>query len=770
MEQILADCENTVNYIDDVLVFGEDEQTHDEALNKVLKALKSRGVLLNQSKCLFKVTEIMFIGHHLSGFGIRPAEEKTEVLKSFRTPVNAEELRSFLGMVTYVGRFLPDLATVTAPLRELIRKDVIFEWRGEQDEAFEKIKSMVSEIKNLHYFDNNLPTRLIADASPVALGAVLLQFSDMDRSVHLISYASKSLSSTEKRYCQTEKEALALVWAVERFAVYLIGREFELETDHKPLEAIFAPTSKPCARIERWVLRLQSFRFVVKYRKGSSNIADPFSRLATTSSSEDFDKDNQFMILAVLESVAVDISEIEAASSEDAELRALRECITSEKWDKPEVKPFEVFRDELGMVGDILVRGNKMIVPSKLRSRILKLAHEGHPGESVMKCRLRERVWWPMMDKDAVKLVTSCEGCRLVGLPSHPEPMQRRPLPSRPWIDVALDFLGPLPTGEYLLVIIDYHSRYKEIEVMTRITAKDTIDRLHKIFTRLGFPVTLTLDNARQFISGEFDRYCSANGIHLNNTTPYWPQENGLVERQNRSVLKRLKISHALKRDWKADLYDYLMMYYTTPHSVTGKTPTEMCFGRTIRSKLPYLSDVEVAPKDMEVADRDQIAKQKGKEQSDARRRATPSDITPGDTVLLKNLLPQNKLATTFHPTEYVVLDKTGSRVTVQNTENDKIFQRNSAHVKRISKNNVDDEIGNEIGTDEPTDSSAGAEDNQRLDEESSRVRRNVRLPQRYQDFVMCDQASRLQEKGRCGSLSDNPSKVYRITEMVKSS
>lgn len=767
MEQILADCENSVNYIDDVLVFGENELEHDKALDKVMKALKSRDVLLNQNKCVFKVTEIMFLGHTLSSTGIRPAEEKTNVLKSFRTPVNAEELRSFLGMVTYVGRFLPDLATATAPLRDLIRKDVPFEWSVQHDAAFGKIKLLISEIGNLHYFDNNLRTRLIADASPVALGAVLLQFSDTDGSPRLISYASKSLSETEKRYCQTEKEALALVWAVERFAVYLIGRRFELETDHKPLEAIFAPASKPCARIERWVLRLQSFRFVVKYRKGSSNIADPFSRLATASSSEDFDKDNQFMVLAILESVAVDISEIEANSSEDVELKILRECIMSGKWDKPEVKLFEVFRDELGMVGNILVRGNKMIVPSKLRSRILELAHEGHPGESVMKRRLRERVWWPLMDKDAVKLVSNCEGCRLVSLPSHPEPMQRRPLPSRPWIDVALDFLGPLPTGEYLLVIIDYYSRYKEIEVMTRITAKDTIDRLHKIFTRLGFPVTLTLDNARQFISGEFDQYCSTHGIHLNNTTPYWPQENGLVERQNRSVLKRLQISHALKRDWKADLYDYLMMYYTTPHSVTGKTPTEMCFGRTIRSKLPYLSEVEVTPSDMEVADKDQIAKQKGKEQSDAKRRATPSNIVPGDTVVLKNLLPQNKLATAFGPTEYVVLNKTGARVTVQNTANDKVYQRNSAHVKRVSKDNEDGGKGDVIKSNQSEVLDTGVDDNRRIDDVSSRGRRNVRFPKKYEDYVTCDQTSRLREKGRCGSPSDQPTDGSLYNENV---
>lgn len=285
---------------------------------------------------------------------------------------------------------------------------------------------------------------------------------------------------------------------------------------------------------------------------------------------------------------------------------------------------------------------------------------------------------------------------------------------------------------------------------MTRITAKDTIDRLHKIFTRLGFPVTLTLDNARQFISGEFDEYCSAHGIHLNNTTPYWPQENGLVERQNRSVLKRLQISHALKRNWKADLNDYLMMYYTTPHSVTGKTPTEMCFGRTIRSKLPYLSDIEVVPTDMEVADRDLISKQKGKDQQDVSRRAAPSNIVPGATVLLKNLLPQNKLATTFSPTEYVVLDKTGARVTVQNKDNNKVYQRNSAHVKLVPKDNSADR--NESQAEVIENTSPPAEHNH---DETSRIRRNVRLPPRFQDYVMSDQSSRPPEKGRCGSSGD---------------
>ncbi|XP_055644759.1 uncharacterized protein K02A2.6-like [Toxorhynchites rutilus septentrionalis] len=213
-----------------------------------------------------------------------------------------------------------------------------------------------------------------------------------------------------------------------------------------------------------------------------------------------------------MESAAIDTTELEKATTEDYELSIVRECIRSGQWDRNESRPYEAFQNELGFVGDLLVRGSKLVVPISLRNRMLTLAHEGHPGETVMKRRLRDRVWWPGMDRDVGTYVASCEGCRLVGLPTKPEPMKRRELPVKPWIDVALDFLGPLPTGEYLLVVIDYYSRYKEIEVMKHITAEETITRLH---------VTITLDNARQFIRSTFDNYCSQNGIHLNYSTPY---------------------------------------------------------------------------------------------------------------------------------------------------------------------------------------------------------------------------------------------------------
>lgn len=256
LDQILCRCsKNAVNFIDDILVFGSTEQDHDDALKSVLSVLNERGILLNQEKCLFKVKCLDFLGHTISSDGIRPSDSKVEVLQRFRVPVTSEEVRSFLGLVTYVGRFLPNLATITAPLRELTRSGIKFTWGKDQDEAFPKLKEMIGNVQQLYFFDNNLRTRVVADASPVALGAVLLQFEgETDFEPRPIAYASKSLTTTERRYCQTEKEALALVWSV--FEIYLQDRVFELETDHKPIEAIFQPTSRPCARVNRWVLRL----------------------------------------------------------------------------------------------------------------------------------------------------------------------------------------------------------------------------------------------------------------------------------------------------------------------------------------------------------------------------------------------------------------------------------------------------------------------------------------------------------------------------------
>lgn len=159
-----------------------------------------------------------------------------------------------------------------------------------------------------------------------------------------------------------------------------------------------------------------------------------------------------------------------------------------------------------------------------------------------MKARLLTKVWWPKIDSDAEKKVKACKGCTLVMMPNAPNPMKRRVLPSEPWIDVAIDYLGPLPSGDYILVIIDYFSRYEEIKTSKTITSNETIKMLKEIFSRNGYPITMTADNGRQFVSEEFTNFCKKCGITLYNTIPYWPQQNGEVERQNRDILKGLKL------------------------------------------------------------------------------------------------------------------------------------------------------------------------------------------------------------------------------------
>lgn len=389
MEKILISCEGCLNYIDDIIVFAATKKEHDTRLSKVLQQLKNSNVTLNKDKCEIGRLEIQFLGHNLSKEGIRPTHDKVLAIKQFRPPSTSEETRSFLGLVNYVGKFIPNLATITEPLRRLIRNDVQFVWKKEQQHAFELLKSCMSKGTTLGFYNVNDRTQVIADASPVGLGAVLIQFKGSDP--RIISYASRSLSSTEQKYAQTEKEALALVFAMERFHFYVFGREVELVTDHKALETIFNPKSKPCARIERWVLRLQSYQFKVMFRPGKTNIADPLSRLVVYSNNQKFSNDNSNLyvdwIVAHAEPKAIKIEEISMESERDENIKAVKQAISEGVWDNL-AKPFKHFETELCFNDNILLRGSRIVIPVTLIDKTLQLAHEGHPGMSVMKKRL----------------------------------------------------------------------------------------------------------------------------------------------------------------------------------------------------------------------------------------------------------------------------------------------------------------------------------------------------------------------------------------------
>ena len=353
--------------------------------------------------------------------------------------------------------------------------------------------------------------------------------------------------------------------------------------------------------------------------------------------------------------------EIEEASSEDREFVELRQHIKDRNWKDDRHKEYIPICGELCVISQLILRGTKIVIPSKLISRVLSLAHEGHPGIVSMKQRLRSKAWWPGIDKEAEKFCKTCHACQLVSSPANPEPIKSTPLPSGPWQDLAIDLLGPLPSGESVLVIVDYFNRYYEVEIMRLTTSEKVIECLEKTFTTHGLPQSLRGDNGPQFRSEVFERYLEDYDIEHRKITPLWPQANGEVERQNKSLLKRMKIAHAEGKEWKKEIRKFLVACRSTPHTTTGVSPGELLFGRKMRTKVPELKGES---SESEMRDGDGEMKAKAKEYADKKRNAQESDLAPGEQVLVRQEC-KNKLSTPFAPEPYDVVTKTGNSVVV---------------------------------------------------------------------------------------------------------
>lgn len=739
LEETLRGLNGVVNFIDDILVFGKSKEEHDFNVRKVFGRLHERGFTLNKEKCEFRQKEIEFLGFKISGKGFKPLRSKIEAVENFREPKTPEEIRSFLGLVNFCAPFIPNLANVSESLRRLTRKNEKFVWGKEQDRAFNELKKRLCNAETLGIFDKNAKTRLVADASPVAIGAVLTQETSEGRRV--ISYASRSLTACERRYSQTEREALAIVYACERFHIWLYGIEFDLVTDHKALEFIFSPKAKPCARIERWVLRLQAYKYRVVYEAGKTNIADPLSRLvkAETQKSESSPSmDELYICWVATEAVpaAMSMTELETESANDPLLIEVREAIRTGKWDRLSSSRFRAVKEELCLYNNLVLRGTRIVIPERLKERTLALAHEGHPGIVAMKNRLRSKVWWDGIDKDAERSVKKCESCQLVQKTIVPAPLKCNELPDKPWDTVALDLLGPLPSGDHILIVVDYYSRFYEVEVLRSYTASVTISRLRDMFARHGNPRIMVCDNGQPFASAELREWAENRGIQIRHVAPYWPQANGEVERQNRSVVKRLKIAQIEKRPWKEELADYLLMYRSTPHTTTGKSPAEMLFGRKLRTKMPEL--IEDAILDEDVRDRDAWKKMRGKDAFDQRNHVKESSIQVGDTVLMK-AQKTNKLSPEFDATRFTVTDKRDNLVTISSPQGE-IYKRNVSAVKKPYHDEDDDVIIVEASTGNcqpkitPKVEPAATE---AITPVRTRPERESRVPKQYKGFVM---------------------------------
>ena len=242
ISQVIKDCPGAYNMSDDSIIVGATQEEHAIRLEKVVQKLNEHGLTLNATKCQINVPELTYMGHVLTSRGLQVSDEKVKAIVNAPPPKDRSEVQSFLELAQFCAKFIPNFASITSPLWDLTG-DVEWKWTESEENAFREVKSCLTRAPVMAYFTPGLPTRIMTDASPVSLGAILEQ-KQSDGEYRPVYYVSRKLTDTESRYSQFEREALGVYWAWKRFYLYLIGIEFEILTDHKPLVSVLGASEK----------------------------------------------------------------------------------------------------------------------------------------------------------------------------------------------------------------------------------------------------------------------------------------------------------------------------------------------------------------------------------------------------------------------------------------------------------------------------------------------------------------------------------------------
>ncbi|XP_057299437.1 uncharacterized protein K02A2.6-like [Hydractinia symbiolongicarpus] len=665
LELALSGLSKVRNISDDIIIGGTSNQDLLDRMQCVFERLPEKNLTVNLKKCEFLKTELIHMGHKLSKDGIAPDERKVRAIADLKPPTNVKELQSFFGMVTYCSKFLPHFSTVTAPLRQLLSKDTKWSWGDAQRQAFNDLKIMLLSSATLAYYQPDAYTEIFTDASPVGLGAVIMQ---------------------QTRYSQIEKECLAILFAIERFRIYLYGIEFVVKTDHKPLVTMFSPRRKQLPpRIERWVMRLMPYAFKVEYHPGRTNGADYLSRSNPMQDNTPLHRMTEEFVNFIQSKqlpVAIPKKDIRDAQNDDPAIALIKKHLASGTIPKLDViKEYYPSRLQLSIVNDILMFANKIVIPPTLRESIISIAHEGHQGQVRTKQRLRKKVWWPRMGSSVEAHIKSCHGCQVTAGAQIKTPVVMTEIPDSAWLMLGCDLCGPFPTGEHLLVCIDYYSRYPEVEIIRQITAANIVDKLRKMFCRYGAPEIIVTNNGPQFRSNtDFATLMKEFGVEHRKVTPYHPEANGEVERFNRNLKKTIQAAIAENQNWRTALQNYLLAYRTTPHATTGATPAELLLNRPVKDKLPASTTSSKNTMSV-VKNRDRIQKERIAKYADKRNNARSHVIQPGQKVLVANQSThRNKFTPRWRDEPCTVTAVKGNAIFIE--DGTKTMMRTSSHVK----------------------------------------------------------------------------------------
>ncbi|XP_036435970.1 uncharacterized protein K02A2.6-like isoform X1 [Colossoma macropomum] len=530
-------------------------------------------------------------------------------------------------------------------------------WGSQQQEAFDRIKRELTTQPGLALYDPNAKTLVSADASSYGLGAVLLQ-KRPDQEWKPVAYASRALTSTEQRYAQIEKEALASTWACEKFAEFLIGKNFHIETDHKPLVPLLGSKTLDALppRIQRLRMRLMRFAYTISHVSGKNiATADVLSRAPVSGTADGLQEEeiNLYVdtVMTRLPATEHKLREIQIHQDSDPILLQLKtHCV--EGWpDKFSVdattRPYLPFSGEFTVQNGVLLKGDRIVIPASLRGDILNKLHEGHLGITKCRERAKQSVWWPGLSKELKLMIENCDACARERT-NLKELMLPTLFPTRPWSMVGADLFQY--SNQHYLIIVDYHSRFFEVAKMSSTTSEAMIQHFKSIFARHGIPEIVRSDNGPQFASDCFRRFAQDWGFSHVTSSPHFPQSNGEAERAVRTIKNLLKKS--------SDPYLALMAYRAAPLA-NGYSPTELLMGRKIRTPVPVIPS-QLKPKCVDwrkLKEKENTYRQKQKHNYDRRHRVHPmTDLQLGKHVWIKDTVERGTVVSSANkPRSYIV-------------------------------------------------------------------------------------------------------------------
>ena len=532
LDSIFRDLPFVVTYIDDVLVFSDSFEAHQQHLRTVLSRLSEHSLRIHPSKCEFSKHSIEFLGFQVSASGIRPLPSRVDSLCSLPAPKDEKDLRRYVGMFGFYQRCIPHFAELVAPLRQLLSSGS-FVWSDLHQQALQELKSALTSCVDLTFPSADAKMTITTDASAHSIGACLHQIINGDSKP--LSFFSRKLSETEKQYSTFDRELLAIFAAVKRWKEFIHGHSITVFTDHRPLVGAFHNTKPRFSdRQQRQFSVIAEYVSDLIYVAGSDNVvADALSRLPDTSTPDP--------VVAVLQEpdpvFPIDLPGI-AASQEKAD------------FDRQSLKVFPIGSRQLYC--ETSQPTPRPFVPLDLRRAIFDSLHDlSHPGRKATFRLLNTRYFWPSMKADSESWCNECLPCQENKVGRHTKKqIGELPHPTQRFTTVHIDIVGPLVPPDldnrfrprYLLTMIDAYSRWIEADPIADISAETIAKSLINCWiSRFGPPLTLITDRGTQFRSELIAKLTELLGIHHVRTVAFNPRANGTIERVHRSLKSALK-------------------------------------------------------------------------------------------------------------------------------------------------------------------------------------------------------------------------------------